>query len=74
MVIYCIIVYENNSKKVTTYAGINSRLKQNWGSTPTPADQVGVMSWNVNSLGPLNSQKRFISKLKGMQYFYTWGH
>ena len=35
--------------------------------TPTPADPISVVSWNVNSLGPLKSQRCFINKLKGMK-------
>ena len=38
------------------------------GTTLTPADQIGVVSWNVNSLGPPKSQKTFINKIRGMKF------
>ena len=35
--------------------------------TLAPADQIGVVSWNVNSLGKPKSQRTCINKVRGMK-------
>ena len=49
------------------FARANLEMKTRLRCDHPLADQVSVAYWNVNSLGPLNSQKRFINKLKGMK-------
>ena len=36
-------------------------------ASSTPGDLMGVAGWNCNSLGPIENQKRFIRKIRGMK-------
>ena len=47
--------------------GLSLNWKQNSGVTLALADQIGVVSWNVNSLGKPKSQRTFINKIRGMK-------
>ena len=65
--IYCKVTYKENGIGVIPFARANLEMKTRLGAISVPADQVSVAYWNVNSLGPLNSQKLFVNKLKGMK-------